>query len=78
MATSSGSGRGASTDLADTTFHGQTLGSLIGEGLGLGPCRALACEGSADGLVVFTGRSIVGVRGKLADLELVRAKVGLE
>jgi len=69
---------GASTDLADTAFHCQTLGSLIGEGLGLGRCRALACEGPVDGMVVFTGRSIVGARGKVADLELVRAKVGLE
>lgn len=69
---------GASTDLADTAFHCQTLGSLIGEGLGLGACRALACAGEQDGMVVFTGRSIVGIRGKLAELEAVRAKVGLE
>jgi uncharacterized protein DUF4388 len=69
---------GASTDLADTAFHAQTLASLIGDGLGLGDCRALACSGEHDGMVVFTGRTIVGVRGQLADLAVVRAKVGLE
>jgi hypothetical protein len=68
----------AGADLADTAFHAQTLGSLIGEGLRLGACRALVCAGEHDGLVVFTGRTIVGVRGTLADLEPVRAKVGLE
>jgi hypothetical protein len=68
----------AGADLADTAFHARTLGSLIGEGLGLGACRALACAGEQDGMVVFTGRTIVGVRGKLADIELVAAKVGLE
>jgi hypothetical protein len=69
---------GASTDLADTAFHCQTLASLIGDGLGLGACRALAGVGERDGIVVFTGRTIVGVRGQVTDLELVRAKVGLE
>jgi hypothetical protein len=67
----------AGADLADTAFHAQTLGSLIGEGLGLGACRALACVGEQDGMVVFTARTIVGVRGKLADIQLVQAKVGL-
>lgn len=68
----------AGADLADTAFHARTLGSLIGEGLGLGACRALACAGEQDGMVVFTGRTIVGVRGTLADIRPVRAKVGLE
>lgn len=68
---------GASTDLADTAFYCQRLATLVGEGLGLGPCRALACESSEEGLVVFHGRSIVGARGQLADLEFVLAKVGL-
>lgn len=68
---------GASTDLADTAFFCQRLATLVGEGLGLGPCRALACESSDEGIVVFQGRSIVGARGQLADLEFVLAKVGL-
>jgi hypothetical protein len=68
---------GASTDLADTAFFCQRLGTLVGEGLGLGPCRALACESTHEGIVVFQGRSIVGARGALADLEFVLAKVGL-
>lgn len=68
----------AGAELADTAFHARTLGSLIGEGLGLGACRALVCAGDQDGMVVFTGRTIVGVRGKLADIRLVQAKVGLE
>jgi hypothetical protein len=68
---------GASTDLADTAFFCQRLATLVGEGLGLGPCRALACESSDEGIVVFQGRSIVGARGALADLEFVLAKVGL-
>jgi hypothetical protein len=69
---------GASTDLADTAFYCQRLATLVGEGLGLGPCRALACESADEGIVVFQGRSIVGARGALADLEFVLAKVGLE
>lgn len=68
---------GASTDLADTAFFCQRLATLVGEGLGLGACRALACESSDEGIVVFQGRSIVGARGALADLEFVLAKVGL-
>lgn len=64
-------------ELADTAFHARTLGSLIGEGLGLGACRALVCAGERDGMVVFTGRTIVGVRGALVDIQLVQAKVGL-
>jgi hypothetical protein len=68
---------GASTDLADTAFFCQRLATLVGEALGLGPCRALACEGSDEGIVVFQGRSIVGARGQLADLDFVLAKVGL-
>jgi hypothetical protein len=68
---------GATADLADTAFYCEQLGSAIGVGLGLGACRALACENTKEGLVVFTGRSIVGVRGKHEDLELVLQKVGL-
>jgi hypothetical protein len=68
---------GASTDLADTAFFSQRLASLIGEGLGLGACRALACENVKEGIVVFKGRAIVGARGRRKDLELVLAKVGL-
>jgi len=68
---------GASADLADTAFFCQQLGSLIGEGLALGTCRALACENSEQGIVVFQGRSIVGARGSRRDLEVVLEKVGL-
>jgi Domain of unknown function (DUF4388) len=68
---------GAATELADTAFYCQRLASLVGEGLGLGPCRALACENAKEGVVVFQGRSIVGVRGRRQDLALVLAKVGL-
>jgi hypothetical protein len=68
---------GASTDLADTAYFCQRLASLIGEGLGLGTCRALACESAREGIVVFKGRSIVGARGQRKDLELVLTKVGL-
>jgi hypothetical protein len=68
---------GASTDLSDTAFHCQRLASLIGEGLGLGPCRAFACENVQEGIVVFQGRSIVGTRGQRRDLEPVLAKLGL-
>jgi hypothetical protein len=67
---------GASSDLADTAFHCEQLGSAIGAGLGLGVCRALACENEKEGIVVFTGRAIVGVRGNRKDLELVLEKVG--
>ena len=69
---------GASADLADTAFFCNRLASLVGSDLGLGPCRALAAENAREGLVVFTGRSIVGARGARRDLELVLAKVGLE
>lgn len=69
---------GTSTELADTAFYCHTLASLVGEGLGLGPARALACQGLRHGLVVFAGRSIVGARGVTADLSGVRAKVGLD
>jgi hypothetical protein len=68
---------GASTELADTAFFCQRLATLVGEGLGLGPCRALAGESARDGIVVFQGRSIVGARGALADLAFVLAKLGL-
>jgi hypothetical protein len=68
---------GASPELADTAFFCQQLGSLIGEGLGLGGCRALACESAETGIVVFKGRAIVGARGARRDLELVLDKVGL-
>jgi hypothetical protein len=72
-----GSKPGASMELADTAFYCQRLATLIGEGLGLGPCRALACESASEGIVVFQGRSIVGARGKRKDLRFVLAKVGL-
>ncbi len=68
---------GTSPELADTAFYCQRLASLIGEELGLGPCRALASENASEGVVVFEGRSIVGARGKRQDLALVLAKVGL-
>jgi hypothetical protein len=67
----------AAADLADTAFYCQQVAGLIGEALALGPCRALALESDEEGIVVFRGRSIVGVRGSMADLEFVRAKVGL-
>jgi hypothetical protein len=69
---------GASTDLADTAFFCQRLASSIGEGLGLGACRALACESAKEGIVVFKGRSIVGARGRRRDLDFMLAKVGLD
>lgn len=68
---------GASADLADTAFFCQQLASLIGEGLGLGGCRALACENQEHGFVIFKGRAIVGARGSRRDLEVVLDKVGL-
>jgi hypothetical protein len=68
---------GAATDLADTAFYCQQVADLIGEALALGPCQGLALEADEEGIVVFRGRSIVGVRGRRADLEFVRAKVGL-
>lgn len=70
-------GSGAAADLADTAFYCQQLAGLIGEALALGPCQALAIESDEEQIVVFRGRSIVGVRGSAADLEFVRAKVGL-
>ena len=68
---------GASTDLADTAFFCQRMVSMIGETLGLGECRAVSLEGARESIVVFRGRSIVGTRGKTADLEFIRKKVGL-
>jgi hypothetical protein len=68
---------GAAPDLADTAFHCQKVAGLIGEALSLGPCQAMAFESEEEGIVVFRGRSIVGVRGSPADLDFVRAKVGL-
>ena len=68
---------GASTDLADTAFFCQRMASMIGETLGLGECRAVSLEGARESIVVFRGRSIVGTRGKTADLEFIRKKVGL-
>jgi hypothetical protein len=68
---------GASTDLADTAFYCQRLASLIGEGLGLGACRAFACENAREGIVVFEGRSIVGARGQRSDLAPMLAKLRL-
>jgi hypothetical protein len=68
---------GAAPDLADTAFHCQKVAGLIGEALSLGACQALAFESEQEQIVIFRGRSIVGVRGNPADLEFVRAKVGL-
>jgi Domain of unknown function (DUF4388) len=68
---------GAAADLADTAFYCQQVADLIGEAIALGPCQGLALESDEEGIVVFRGRSIVGVRGSLEDLEFVRAKVGL-
>jgi len=68
---------GAAADLADTAFYCQKVAGLIGEALALGPCQAVAFESLDEGIVIFRGRSIVGVRGRTADLEFVRAKVGL-
>ena len=68
---------GAAADLADTAFYCQQVAGLIGEALALGPCQAIAFESEDEGIVIFRGRSIVGVRGRPADLEFVRAKVGL-
>jgi hypothetical protein len=68
---------GASTELADTAFFCQRMASMIGETLELGECRAVSLEGPRESIVVFRGRSIVGTRGKTADLEFIRKKVGL-
>jgi hypothetical protein len=68
---------GAATELADTAFYCQKVAGLIGEALALGACQALALESDEEGIVVFRGRNIVGVRGHTADLEFVRAKLGL-
>jgi hypothetical protein len=69
---------GASAELADTAFFSERMAGKIGETLGLGECRALAFEGPHEGIVVFKGRSIVGARGKTADLDFILAKVGLK
>lgn len=68
---------GAAPDLADTAFYCQQVAGLIGEALSLGACQAMAFESEEEEIVIFRGRSIVGVRGSPADLEFVRAKVGL-
>jgi len=68
---------GAAVDLADTAFYCQNVADLIGDALTLGPCQAIAFESEDQGIVIFRGRNIVGVRGRTADLEFVRAKVGL-
>jgi hypothetical protein len=68
---------GAAADLADTAFYCQKVAGLIGEALALGPCQAIAFESADEGIVIFRGRSILGVRGRTADLQFVRAKVGL-
>ena len=68
---------GAAPDLADTAFYCQKVAGLIGEALSLGACQAIAFESEEEEIVIFRGRSIVGVRGSPADLEFVRAKVGL-
>jgi hypothetical protein len=69
---------GASGELADTAFYTQQVAGLIGAALGLGECRALLLQGPEEGIVVFRGRGIVGVRGKLDELGFVRTKVGLD
>ena len=68
---------GAAPDLADTAFYCQKVAGLIGEALSLGACQAMAFESEEEEIVIFRGRSIVGVRGSPADLEFVRRKVGL-
>jgi hypothetical protein len=68
---------GAAADLADTAFYCQKVAGLIGEALALGPCQAICFESLDEGIVIFRGRTIVGVRGRTADLEFVRSKVGL-
>jgi hypothetical protein len=68
---------GAAPDLADTAYYCQQVAGLIGEALALGACRAMAFCSEEEEIVIFRGRSIVGVRGSPADLAFVRAKVGL-
>lgn len=71
----------ASSDLADTAFFCHQLGCRIGEGLGLGPLRALSaeagCGSGGEGLVIFHARSIVAARGRGEDLLPLLATLGL-
>lgn len=69
---------GASTELADTSYFCQHMGTMIGIALNLGECQAVSLESPSEGIVVFKGRSIVGTRGKLEALEFILQKVGLK
>jgi hypothetical protein len=69
---------GASTELADTSYFCQHMGTMIGAQLNLGECLAVSLESPSEGIVVFKGRSIVGTRGKLTALEFILQKVGLK
>jgi len=69
---------GASAELADTAFYCQQVAGLIGDALELGECQALLFESADEGIVIFRGCNIVGVRGGLPELEFVRAKVGMQ
>jgi hypothetical protein len=63
--------------MADVTFYVHQLATALSEGLGLGPCTALYARGPRNGLVVFQGKSTIGVAAEPNRLEFVVRKVGL-
>jgi hypothetical protein len=67
---------GATTDLADTAYFSERMAAAIGDALCLGQCRAIALESRAESIVVLKARSIVGTRGKTADLDFILRRVG--
>lgn len=69
--------RGADAELADTTFFIHGVGGLVADTLGRGECRAAHLYNAEVGLVVFKGKTIVGVRGAPSALRYVLEKAGL-
>jgi hypothetical protein len=69
---------GATEELADTAFFVYRMGALIAETLRLEACKAVYLHDEEIGLVVFKGKSVVGARGKVAELGYVLAKAGFE
>jgi predicted regulator of Ras-like GTPase activity (Roadblock/LC7/MglB family) len=69
---------GASEELADTAFFVYRMGGLIAETLRLEACKAVYLHNDDIGLVVFKGKSVVGARGKVSELDYVLAKAGFD
>jgi predicted regulator of Ras-like GTPase activity (Roadblock/LC7/MglB family) len=67
---------GATEELADTVFFVYRMGGLIAETLRLEACKAVYLHNDDIGLVVFKGKSVVGARGKVSELDYVLAKAG--